>query len=373
MKWMNVSDAALWDAAFGSAAPNRQHSVAQKTASNEDVVFVEEQPQWALYCVCDGHGGVEAAEHIRERLWSVLKAKLPDRQPDRQIGFAAWAGAIRQAVIQACVEIDEEFSNEFGDFCYAGSTLTVALSCGWFLTVANLGDSEAVVDTGVKIEMMTQTHRLEECEKERKRLTDAGVRLARLGRDLLGPADRDDMGLGPQRCWPGGLANSRSIGDLDGGKHIVASPHVKQCLLPHRGCRLIIGSDGLWDMISHRTACVLTRTNCNKSSAERLVTLAIYRNNWAVHDDTTALVIDFLPDSVKEFPQICEAIKRMQKRRLFACFCASVKEDAEMENGSALVTVAEVDCASEEPDTILTSLDKCNSYSLTERSTSMEA
>lgn len=111
-----------------------------------------------------------------------------------------------------------------------GSTLTVALSCGWFLTVANLGDTEAIVDTGVDFEMMTQSHRLEECEKERKRLTDAGVRLARLRHDLLGPADKDDIGLGPQRCWPGGLANSRSIGDLDGGQHIVASPHIKQVI-----------------------------------------------------------------------------------------------------------------------------------------------
>lgn len=139
---------------------------------------------------------------------------------------------------------------------------------------------------------------------------------------------------------------------------------------------MIIGSDGLWDMMSHQTACMTTRTNCNDSSAERLVTMAVYRNNWTVHDDTTALVIDFLPDSVTEFPQICSAIRKCQtKKRSLPCFCgSSVKgEEDEIEEVSVLITVAEVDCASEEPDTILASLDKCSSYSLTERSTSMES
>lgn len=116
----------------------------------------------------------------------------------------------------------------------------MALSCGWFLTVANLGDTEAVVDTGSETELVTQTHRLEECEKERKRLTNAGVTLARLRRDLLGPADKGDVGLGPQRCWPGGLANSRSIGDFDGGRHIVASPHIKQVINHSRLFRVCI-------------------------------------------------------------------------------------------------------------------------------------
>ena len=109
-----------------------------------------------------------------------------------------------------------------------GSTLTIALSCGWFLTVANVGDSEAVIDTGVSVDVVTDSHRLEECEKEINRLKEAGVTVARLGRDLRSPAKQGDIGLGPQRSWPGGLANSRSIGDLEGGRHIVASPHIKQ-------------------------------------------------------------------------------------------------------------------------------------------------
>jgi len=106
--------------------------------------------------------------------------------------------------------------------------VTVVLLAGWLLTVANLGDTEAVIDTGNKIEVMTCSHRLEDCEKERARLSAAGMMLARLSKDLTGPADVGDVGLGPQRCWPGGLANSRAVGDLDGGEHIVARPYIKQ-------------------------------------------------------------------------------------------------------------------------------------------------
>lgn len=138
-----------------------------------------------------------------------------------------WTATIRRALVDAFAEMDAEFLIKNG-MSSSGSTLTVALTFGWFLTVANLGDTEAVLDTGDRIELMTTSHRLEDCEKERKRLSEAGILLARLGKDLSSPALAGHVGLGPQRCWPGGLANSRSIGDLDGGKHIVASPHIKQ-------------------------------------------------------------------------------------------------------------------------------------------------
>lgn len=73
--------------------------------------------------MCDGHGGDEAAEYIKKRLWDILKSKLPDRQPDRKIGFAAWAGDIRHALIQACTHLDADFSDKHGDWCDAGTML----------------------------------------------------------------------------------------------------------------------------------------------------------------------------------------------------------------------------------------------------------
>ncbi len=52
------------------------------------------------------------------------------------------------------------------------------------------------------------------------------------------------------RTWPGGLCVSRSIGDADAGEHILPLPHIKQVVVPLRGCRVILASDGLWDALS---------------------------------------------------------------------------------------------------------------------------
>ena len=39
-------------------------------------------------------------------------------------------------------------------------------------------------------------------------------------------------------------------GNVSIGKFIVAYPHVRQLLVPEEGCRLILGTDGLWDFLA---------------------------------------------------------------------------------------------------------------------------
>lgn len=136
---------------------------------------------------------------------------------------------------------------------------------------------------------------------EQARLRDAGANLAPLGFHLQGPARPQEMGVGPLRMWPGGLCVSRSIGDIDAGASaatvagdrcryflahicvrtlacahlrahiclhmtcngalfagplIVPLPHVRQVLLSRsRALRLVLASDGLWDLMTFR--CVL--------------------------------------------------------------------------------------------------------------------
>ena len=41
-----------------------------------------------------------------------------------------------------------------------------------------------------------------------------------------------------------------SAGGVSIGKFIIPYPHVCQVLVPEEGCRLILGTDGLWDFIS---------------------------------------------------------------------------------------------------------------------------
>ena len=95
---------------------------------------------------------------------------------------------------------------------------------------------------------------------EQNRLRQGGAQLAPLGFHLQGPAKPQEMGVGPLRLWPGGLCVSRSIGDLDSGPLVVPLPHVRQIILPRQGgLRLIMASDGLWDLVTFSKAAKSTR------------------------------------------------------------------------------------------------------------------
>ena len=63
----------------------------------------------------------------------------------------------------------------------AGSTLTVLLVIGGILlTVANVGDSDAVLDTGCSMLEVSSSHRIHDCVREQARLRTAGCRLAQV-------------------------------------------------------------------------------------------------------------------------------------------------------------------------------------------------
>ncbi len=54
----------------------------------------------------------------------------------------------------------------------AGTTLTVAILTGDLLTVANIGDCKAFLDTGREIVELTSSHRIEENAGQRYDSTD---------------------------------------------------------------------------------------------------------------------------------------------------------------------------------------------------------
>lgn len=88
----------------------------------------------------------------------------------------------------------------------AGCTLTaVVASPDGVLTVANVGDSHAILDTGAEVVELTQEHRIGASPSELARLEAAGGRLARLNEYGAGPSRGVHDGVGPVRLWPGGM------------------------------------------------------------------------------------------------------------------------------------------------------------------------
>jgi len=208
--------------------------------------------------------------------------------------------AVAAALGATFIALDREFCERC---LLSGCTCTVVALVGWTLSVANIGDSRAVLDTGGReVLPLTYDFRLEDSPSERARIVASGAILRRLALNGSGPCASSDEGVGPMRVWPGGLALSRAIGDADVGKCIVAAPFVKQVRLPQGfGSRIIMASDGVWDAISNGTAAKLVRGVGAVDAASGVVAAALRVRG--LRDDTTVVILDITADA-RPLPEV---------------------------------------------------------------------
>lgn len=234
---------------------------------------------FSVFAIFDGHNGISAAIFVKENLLNNVLSAIP-----RGIGREEWLQALPRALVAGFVKTDIEFQQK-GET--SGTTVTFVVIDGWTVTVASVGDSRCILDTqGGVVSLLTVDHRLEENEEERERVTASGGEVGRL--NVFG-----GNGVGPLRCWPGGLCLSRSIGDTDVGEFIVPIPHVKQVKLSNTGGRLIIASDGIWDALSSDMAAQSCRGLPAEVAAKLVVKEAL--RSKGLKDDTTCLVVDIIP------------------------------------------------------------------------------
>ncbi|CAD7701095.1 unnamed protein product [Ostreobium quekettii] len=321
-------DCDLWE---DRCAPSVKYSFSQQQTKGQDVVFVQEGltrredgPTWSVYCACDGHAGVAAARFVRDRLWEALGPLLPTRRMPlyKTDGFKNFALEVRLAVVKAFVAVGQRFKADLPNDA-SGTTATLALLCGRLLTVANVGDTDAVLDLGTDAFLATTNHKIASSDAEYARLAKAGVEIAALAPSLTQPAKPGESSVGPIRCWPGGLTVARSVGDIEAGAHIISSPHVLQVSLPRSGARLLMGTGGLWDLIHWEEAAQMARRALTEDAAQRVMNLAMLQNNWSIRLDTSILVIDVLPGDRGDFPKLVKA--KMRRRQAAggeqACDC----------------------------------------------------
>lgn len=141
-----------------------------------------------------GHGGSEASAYAaRALLQKELKEALETAagaDPELpSVGDAADEGeravwAAQDALIErlpralhaAFMRADAECKRRFRR---GGTTATLAVSCGWELLVASVGDSCAYLDTGREILLVSANHRIDDNADERARIVAAGGERAR--------------------------------------------------------------------------------------------------------------------------------------------------------------------------------------------------
>ena len=186
-----------------------------------------------LLLAADGHGGKVAAELCYE---AALRYIVDECKGDPS------SASLQGAFTRAFTRLDADVRAVTGT---AGSTLTVVAvnESRGELTVANAGDSSAVLVEAASEQTLTTEHRIQDSADERERVIQMGAKVARAQNSSGEPAC-------PMRAWPGGLAVCRTIGDAD---CFVASPVPDVSVYHfdvHLGAAVVACSDGVWDAVS---------------------------------------------------------------------------------------------------------------------------
>ncbi|CAN1151055.1 Probable protein phosphatase 2C 13 [Linum perenne] len=259
----------------------------------------------AFYAVFDGHGGPDAAAYIKRNAMKLFfdDADLPETSDMNAFFLESLMDSHRKAFLLADTAIADE--STISSSC--GTTALTALVLGRHLLVANAGDCRAVLcRKGVAVDM-SQDHRPSYLP-ERRRVEELG-------------------GWIEDEYLNGYLAVTRALGDWD-LKHpygsespLIAEPEVRQITLADDDEFLIIGCDGIWDVMSSQYAVSLVRRGLRRHndpelSARELV-MEAGRLNSA--DNLTVVVICFCT------PRPIESCPPQQRRRLR---CFSLSEEA---------------------------------------------
>uniref|UniRef100_A0A3Q4GKP6 Protein phosphatase, Mg2+/Mn2+ dependent 1D n=1 Tax=Neolamprologus brichardi TaxID=32507 RepID=A0A3Q4GKP6_NEOBR len=272
----------------------------------------------AFFAVFDGHGGREAAQFARDYLWEFMKKQRGFWSDcDREVCSAIRKGfvACHHAMWKKLPEWPKTLT---GLPSTSGTTASVVVLRGNRMYVAHVGDSAVVLGVQddpsvpfIRAVEVTQDHK-PELPKERERIEGLGgsvIKKSGVNRVVWkrprlshnGPVRRstviDQIPF---------LAVARALGDLwsydfYSGEFVVSpEPDTSVVVLdPKKHRYIILGSDGLWNMVPPQEAISMCQNNdeemapCGVSSARQLVSHALlrWRQRMLRADNTSAIVI----------------------------------------------------------------------------------
>mmetsp|Transcript_42055 Transcript_42055/g.121983 ORF Transcript_42055/g.121983 Transcript_42055/m.121983 type:complete len:428 (-) Transcript_42055:501-1784(-) len=246
--------------------------------------------------VFDGHG--ERGKHMSNFARSTMAKSLFDNQDIHSNP----RGALENAYASTQAEIERLHGNEAFQ---SGTTAVAAYQHRDRLLVANVGDSRAVLgrcDTArqnLAAVDLSNDHKPSRPD-ERERVTKGGGIVDQMSFPIMHNGGIRWMRGGPERVMDrngmGGLAMSRSLGDLALRPHVISQPEVVERKLDRRDKFLILGSDGVWDHMSSQEAVDICGRITDPTVAAKEIT-NIARRRWhketdgMMSDDITAVVV----------------------------------------------------------------------------------
>ena len=214
---------------------------------NEDTICVQKinskiEQIFYFFGIFDGHGGKGCSSYLKNNLYKYIKEFSPS------------------SLEKAIYEAENEFLNNYA-LDKEENVKDVSGSCGIMaiikqnkLIIANIGDSRILLFKNGKIFFETEDHK-PNSKKEKERIINSGGQIYQ-STPLLQINHKIHL---PWRVLPGRLSVSRTFGDLlaksekFGGKSgvIIPSPDVTEFDLDENFDFMVIGCDGIFDVISN--------------------------------------------------------------------------------------------------------------------------
>ncbi|CAH1437112.1 unnamed protein product [Lactuca virosa] len=223
----------------------------------------------AFYGVFDGHGGVDAASFTKR---NILEFIIKDSN---------FPNGVQKAVKNAFAKIDHELADHSSLDNSSGTTALTVLILGRNMIIANAGDCRAVLGKRGRAIELSVDHK-PSCTSEKMRIEKLG-------------------GVIYDGYLNGQLSVARALGDwhMKGPKGsdcpLSSEPELKEVTLTEEDEFVIIGCDGLWDVMSSQYAVTIVRKelmvhNDPGKCSRELVSEALKRNSC---DNLTVVIICF--------------------------------------------------------------------------------
>ncbi|KAL0743380.1 hypothetical protein Bca4012_084893 [Brassica carinata] len=240
----------------------------------------------AFYGVFDGHGGSEASQYIKENATRLFFEDAVFRESPFVLN-AFLLQEVERSHRRAYKLADLAMEDESIVSGSCGTTALTALVIGRHLMVANAGDCRAVLCRKGKAVDMSCDHK-STFEPERRRVEELG-------------------GYFEGEYLYGELAVTRALGDwsvkrysslgVGGGSFspLISDPEIKQTVLTEEDEFLIMGCDGVWDVMTSQYAVTLARQGLRRHGDPRRCAMELGREAFRLDssDNVTVVVICF--------------------------------------------------------------------------------
>ncbi|XP_068658685.1 probable protein phosphatase 2C 2 [Aristolochia californica] len=259
----------------------------------------------SFYGIFDGHGGPDAASYMRK---NAMRFFFEDSDFPRAFQAEAdesFLEELENSVRKAFLLADLALADDCTISSSSGTTALTAMVFGRVLVVANAGDCRAVLCRKGEAVEMSQDHK-PIYASERRRIEECG-------------------GFVDDGYLNGVLSVTRALGDWDmklprgSASPLIADPEFRQVVLTEDDEFLIIGCDGIWDVMSSQHAVSVVRRALRRHDdpercARELVMEGLRLNTF---DNLTVIVVCFA--AADRDREVVVASERREVPRLRYC------------------------------------------------------